>query len=1520
MLAVCKVANAEMLPHYLTTSPRTHMSTACPAALLPENQSQMDPAQLWKVLELLHAYGNESQAAPVASVGRVLVQLAKLDGPLKLTAQPTVGDPDTFLQHLLALSSQLNTLHEPELLGTYRQSPNFQRSKFELFALQHMQLLVKLQRVQTAVKDNAYSKHGPELHAFMNRMGWAARVMVFQPALQHALLVMQTVSALPKQPVQGSMWLAMQRPADAATDADCVEWLQLNLLLQFQNVYKTAVCDQTIYQGPQYSLGEASLFVGFLRLEEIYTHLIGRFPSCCPLNEQQHAVLTDLCQKLNKYFTDGKQIKQLLEESPHGKVQLKGHLNLPSVQFAVRDFFLPFMITFTDLLKEMWELWSTQRRQRRSLEGVARLVGSCLAKQLTEQAAVMVAPKIPLPDALSFGGGSGSGGSRYFNLEVYEEEEPQSANAMNGFIDSTPEGPSGWASVVARPATDMPTSPASVPAITPITPSASPPIIKRLASAGAGAPAAKGTEVEDQVQLLVAQREQSRAARDFESADRLREQLSRLGVSLDDQNKVWRSADGRTGQITAVNISELHAQKAAKSGAATLSDDEIDKLVKEREQARFTNDYKTADSLRETLEKHGVHLDTTKNKWQASDGRSVPIGPVNISAAHAQKAARSGAPKMPIEEIERILVQREQARACRDYKMADVLRDTLEKHGVYLDAKEKKWHASDGCSGAIVVTTLSNEEIGRVLANRQAARLRHDFKTADRLRDQLNEQGLSVDDKHNRWEIADGRSGSIDPFTSDFAQSVLNGEAPLVAQPPPPHAKPFAAPAPAPAAASSSDGDNYVDSGVSPSSDKSTAMANGAMEALTVKVGEWQGAATSKSERRRGMTEKERRELAKQLRTTTGASARLCEKALQSHADDMDRAANWLLDHGEQRGEGRRRDGALYSMPELGAGEPAVDATQPLGQEQGAMAAGEASGLCIDQWQATDARTGITKPFAVESAALSSKDGLHLPPPRASLAPVSLASVMEEQATGKFPSATSSTGMLNPRGEYNFLNVIVQTLWHVEAFRKSLMSAATDDPIVAALRALFEELTASHAASDGATRAPISPEALRILLSKDEHFKLADMADAAEAFETLLNRIKASGAEAAISVFEAMLIDASSLASKPQPQPCSAFVLYASVAALREVADRSKPFDEVLRLRLVAAGAAPLTPSATESRKISVGPLPPVFTFGLAWDSTQQSREALDAVLERIDETIDISKVLAGVDSPRPASLCGIVCYYAAHYIAMVHDPQMHSWLHFDDTSDVTLIGSSWVEVRSVCMSRRYLPALILYHKLAPDERGAPLSAEAASGSSWATMAVRCAAGGGISASTAAAGKIGIAGVPPLARGGGASRSPGIAAKTAEATAALARTRLTGSAPLTISTSTATTQTTSVESALVKRGPGACHNCDDPNHESRACPKPCREYGAGPGCLDSLERTCRLRPRLTESTDTRRTASGSGSTLFLALASSSTSLPWRCSTSLYAHHDMAGAARTSTALASTTALASRRPNVSIAKP
>lgn len=225
---------------------------------------------------------------------------------------------------------------------------------------------------------------------------------------------------------------------------------------------------------------------------------------------------------------------------------------------------------------------------------------------------------------------------------------------------------------------------------------------------------------------------------------------------------------------------------------------------------------------------------------------------------------------MSIEEVEKTLVHREQARARRDYKAADVLRDQLEKHGVYLDPKENKWHSADGRTGAILVSTLCDEDIGKILANRQAARLRHDYKAADRLRDQLNEQCVSVDDKKNLWDAADGRNGQIEPFTCVHPGPELPVE-PLAG------AK-TTTPAPTPLVRSKSE------------------LAKSELAKTEPAV--------VKPEGKRVLPEKARRELAKQLREVTGQSARLCEKALLSHSDDMQRAADWLLSQGEAKGDG----------------------------------------------------------------------------------------------------------------------------------------------------------------------------------------------------------------------------------------------------------------------------------------------------------------------------------------------------------------------------------------------------------------------------------------------------------------------------------------------------------------------------------------------------------------------------------------------------------------------------------------
>ena len=207
--------------------------------------------------------------------------------------------------------------------------------------------------------------------------------------------------------------------------------------------------------------------------------------------------------------------------------------------------------------------------------------------------------------------------------------------------------------------------------------------------------------------------------------------------------------------------------------------------------------------------------------------------------------------------------------------------------------------------------------------------------------------------------------------------------------------------------------------------------------------------------------------------------------------------------------------------------------------------------------------------------------------------------------------------------------------------------------------------------------------------------------------------------------------------------------------------------------------------------------------------------------------------MLAGVQAPAPYTLCGLVCYHALHYCAIVRDERRGRWLHCDDSS-VTVLGADWHDVLHKCHSSKYQPSLVLYRRVANEApRPLPLPAASANvgGNTWANMAVRGAAKGGSSESNARA---------PLALGGAApaGAAPGGAPASAAANGPTGGTGGTNGSVRASRGGVPNAPARPLEGGTIpppppnKRGPGACHNCDDPSHESRDCPKPCRHCGS----------------------------------------------------------------------------------------
>lgn len=113
--------------------------------------------------------------------------------------------------------------------------------------------------------------------------------------------------------------------------------------------------------------------------------------------------------------------------------------------------------------------------------------------------------------------------------------------------------------------------------------------IPKVEAPAAAAPAAdaQGEISNEEIADILNRREQARRAHDFMSADQLREQLRSRGISIDDRTKMWNAEDGRKGMIGA-------------SAPVTdgIQDDELNKLLDEREAARRQKDYSEADRVR----------------------------------------------------------------------------------------------------------------------------------------------------------------------------------------------------------------------------------------------------------------------------------------------------------------------------------------------------------------------------------------------------------------------------------------------------------------------------------------------------------------------------------------------------------------------------------------------------------------------------------------------------------------------------------------------------------------------------------------------------------------------------------------------------------------------------------------------------------------------------------------------------------------------------------------------------------
>lgn len=298
---------------------------------------------------------------------------------------------------------------------------------------------------------------------------------------------------------------------------------------------------------------------------------------------------------------------------------------------------------------------------------------------------------------------------------------------------------------------------------------------------------------------LAFEREYARKDKDYLRGDELRDELHKLGVSLDDKEHMF-SLNGYTGYYIL---------------SRGVSFREVQLICLDREHARRENNYDEADLIRDQLLDLQVQVSDKAKTFTMPDGQQgsydlkqvepqqreqafLPPGPVGqpygpagggrpigqlapLVGGHPYRApvGLDARPAGPLRGGEgtgdrfanycatlSLAIEREQARKAGDYGKADIIRNELRTFGAEVSDKTKTFTLGGGTlEGTYDLNIgITAHEIQMVALEREEVRRGKDYKASDRLRNWLGDLGVTLDDKDHMFRTKDGVEGSYDLY------------------------------------------------------------------------------------------------------------------------------------------------------------------------------------------------------------------------------------------------------------------------------------------------------------------------------------------------------------------------------------------------------------------------------------------------------------------------------------------------------------------------------------------------------------------------------------------------------------------------------------------------------------------------------------------------------------------------------------------------------------------------------------